>query len=52
MSNHVGADGEYTQRIIFVRACIAVHDANLLSHLFSKRFGISMLDYRAQNRAR
>ena len=25
---------------------------NSLSHLFSKRFGISMRDYRAQNRAR
>ena len=28
------------------------HDANSLSHLFSKRFGISMRDYRAQARAR
>ena len=28
------------------------HDANSLSRLFSKRLGISMRDYGAQNRAR
>ena len=28
------------------------HDANSLSHLFRKRFGLSMRDYRAQTRAR